>query len=363
MSEKNSESNNFFTDNENKQKRNKQIKNLCSYLKSIKGENYTNRNSEIDYSNLNKEDLERIFSIIEIVKLSENEDGSELLEESFNKYLYELKYPSLDIDDTIIEVFIRYSLIYLEDFNYDLKLKGVDLIDFLLNNLTSSKLLVNMRSSLIYETLLKYINDKDSIIFLSNIIRVMCFLLNKMETKYGAAEHLYKKHSFVLDSLLNSCYLSTSFQIKTIYLNSFQKFLQQMNHYSFRHLEKYFTISFDFIESIQVMSFNDDINENLLKEKFDYFMSSIDLTEMLVKVCEPRMHAHARRILNFCVKILYFYSVEFQESNIIVEKVINVIRFLFKNERVKSLFYEEFKSIGDQKSIDNQNVIKLIKTI
>ena len=356
MNEKEINAPSFFNDQANKDKRKKQIKGFYEYLSSI-------RTTELDQSK------NQLFTIFDFIS---NPNDTQLLEEQFNEYLLSLEYPVLDLDDKLVEVLIRYSIVYMEEFDYDLKLAGLGLIEHLLLNLTSSKLVVNMRSSLIYETLSKYLNDKESIAFLDRIIRVMCILLGKFETKYAASEHCFSKHSIVVDSLLNNCYMSSNFKVKTVYLVNLKLFLAQMNDYSCRHFEKYLTVSFDFVESVKILSFDEPALNDLNNTKQEFVQASIDLVYYLVETCSLRVHAHARRIVSFCIKILYLCSLNISEEVnanpnenycATVAKVRHLIAKLFQVEEVRETLYDEFKTLLTNKPDLNNTFLRYLRDL
>jgi hypothetical protein len=365
----NQNSNEFFKDSENRRERFKQIKSFHAYLATCRDKRGVDTDGTIEPG------WSSIFGIFDrIQSLSEQ---NEQLEEQFYDYLLGLKYPCLDLDDNLIEMYIRYSILYLEDYDYNLKLKGLNLVEHLLNDLTSSKLALNMRSVRLYNSLLKYINDKDSRVFLGRIISVMCFLLSKIETKFARAEHCFAQHSTVVDSLLNGCYMSTDFKVKTTYMKSIRGYLTQMGDYSCRHLEKYLTVAFDFLESVKLLntkSMNDEspgMNDQEMEVKQELAESSIDLVALLIDTCSLRIHAHARRILNFCIKVLYFYSLDvtndFHESDTLnnptLVKIRSLIASLFKLEKVRNQLYKEFQAMQSPESGVNENFRFLVQNL
>jgi hypothetical protein len=356
--------NEFFRDGENREKRLKQIKSFYEYLATCRGKRIDSDELDANWAS--------IFSIFERIK--DLESQNETLEESFYNYLLSLKYPCLDIDDNLIEMYIRYSIMYLDDYDYNLKLNGLNLIDHLLEHLTSSKLGVNMRAVLLYNSLLKYAADKESRVFLGRIMPTMCLLLNKIETKFARGDHCYSQHSVVVDSLLNACYMSTDFQVKTIFIKSLHGYLTQMGDYSCRHLEKYLTVAFDFLDSVKTLktnSMNEESTEidTQLQVKQDLAEVSIDFVLLLIDLCSLRIHAHARRILNFCLKILYFYSFDSNNDEAdtindpIVVKIQDIIARLFKIEKVKNQLYEEFRELQNSENSLNPNFRFLIRNL
>ena len=73
--------------------------------------------------------------------------------EEFERLVLTIKAPCFEEKDSLIETLIRYSISYLEEFNYDLKLTGLKLIDHLIANLDHSQLNANLRSKLLIESL------------------------------------------------------------------------------------------------------------------------------------------------------------------------------------------------------------------
>jgi hypothetical protein len=356
----------FFKDVENRDKRHAQLRSTYEYLSTCR-----------DKQDTTDESWKSILTVFDCIpSLEDSANGNEPLENRFNTYLLSLNYPCLDVDDNFIEMYIRYSIIYLEDYNYDNKLIGLHLLDHFLHNLTPSKLVVNMRADLIYNTLFKYVNDKDSCAFLCRAIPVMRFLLDKIETKYSRAEHCYAKHSIVVDAMLSSCYMSTDMRVKTIYMRCLGEYLSQMSDYSCRHLDKYLTVAFDFLDSVKVLStaaHDEHHRDRQIDAKQELAESSVDLIACIVETCGLRIHAHARRILNFCIKILYMFTYELSDgddaardntlNDPFVTKVRNIIVSLFKSEVVRAKFYDEFSQLKTPQTRLNKNLVYLIQDL
>lgn len=297
------------------------------------------------------------------------------LEKNFESYLLNLQFSFYDNDDeNLIEIWIRYAITYLEEYDYDKKTHGLSLLDNLMLNVTQTKLLFNMRSDLIYNTFQRYLNDKDSVEFLNSITHSMRILLNIIESKYSSSEHRFKKHSLVYDSLLNNCYMSSSAQVKIVYYKNLKEFIKQMGDYTCRHLEKSLTVVFDCIESSK-FGFDFEKQSNLVENAFS-------LLECLIQTCSLRIHAHSRRVVNFLLKIIYFYSLSLslensnnlEDSNLnnlscretslpkLVEKVLSMLKYiLVENNKTKLLFLDEFNDLK-HKTL-NKNFLKLIETI
>lgn len=320
----------FFTDRENKEKRFKLIR---SY-----------------HEHVSKSSSKSSLLAEYVQDLGDEEN----LEQGFTRYLLSSTPAQLDSDEVLVETFIRYSMIYLEDFAYDLKLTGLSLIEHLITNITPSKLLVNMRSNLIYECLSKYVTDKDSCVFLERVLPIMALFLNQIETRHNAGEHCYVKHSEVVGSILSICYMTTDPIVKTIFLRHLATFVDQMGEYSSRHLEKYLTVGFDFVDSVKSLDLEYD--ENQMRVRQELAECSIDLVSCLIKNCESRMHVHARRIVNFCIKILYNYSVNSSDDNdfkarvrdnVLLGRLAGLVKELMRIERVKSLLDSEMQQVAN----------------
>ncbi len=284
------------------------------------------------------------------------------LETEFEAYFLDVKYPQLDDDEALIESSIRYLILYLEEYVYDLKCKGLLILDHLIANITPSKLNTNMRSQLLYDSLVKYINDKESLTFLDKSIGTMCALLNVIESKYANNEHQFKKHSAILESLLNSCYMSSNNTVKCIYLNKLKLYIIQMDIFSVRHLEKYLTIALECVESnTEKISFDFEKQEVLL-------CTSLDLLDCIINVLHLRIYAHARRIISFFIKVIYFFSLLDEDIDEIekldsMKKTKRLIETLFnKNEKIKVNFFTEFSQLKESSNLSSK-FIRLIANL
>ena len=302
-----------------------------------------------------EQNREKRIKLIETYQSFKSLDISNLpqLEKEFEKYFLAQKYPDLDDDEALIETSIRYLILYLEEYVYDLKCKGLLILDHLISNVTPSKINLNMRSQLLYDSLLKYVNDKESLKFLDKSIGSMCALLNVMETKYSNHEHQYKKHSVVVESLLNNCFMTSNNTVKCVYLNKMKLYLVQMDVFSVRHTEKYLTIALECVESnTEKICFDFEKQEALLT-------NSLDLLECIINVLHLRIHAHARRVINFLLKVVYFFSlldedIERIESINSLKKTKSLIGTLFtKNEKIRLDFFSEFSQL---RSVSNLNL-------
>lgn len=82
-------------------------------------------------------------------------------------------------NERLLETGIRYALAYLEEYDYAHKLTGLRLLDHLIDQVSPTRLKLNMRAELVRETLARYVNDKDSLEFLDKSNELMIKLLGK----------------------------------------------------------------------------------------------------------------------------------------------------------------------------------------
>jgi hypothetical protein len=195
-----------------------------------------------DFSNFNGEKRKQLiisyhksFSFLDD---NSNKDPTEQFDEHL-LLLKRSKLVELTSEDRLIDTAIQYSLFYLEEYNYDLKSKGLSIVEHLLAEATCSQLLYNLRSKLIYTCLERYINDKDNLKFMDKTQRVMSSLLNVMESNQSSKTHAFKQHSVVFGSLLNNSYMTTKLPAKLVYYNNFLVYIRQIGTYSCRHLGKF----------------------------------------------------------------------------------------------------------------------------
>lgn len=163
--------------------------------------------------------------------------------EQFEGYLFSLnqsQFNDVKNEDHLIDTTIQCSLLYLEEYNYDLKTKGLAILEHLVAEATASQLNFNLRSKLVYDCLERYINDKDNLDFMDKTQRVMCSLLNFMESNQSAKIHSFKQHSVVFGALLNNSYMTTKLPAKLVYYKNFLAYMRQIGTYSCRHLGKGF---------------------------------------------------------------------------------------------------------------------------
>jgi hypothetical protein len=323
-------------DNENKEKRLKQLKNYYS-------------------------------SISPVINYTDKELVNKFEDEIFNRKSINNQF-DLVRDAPLIEVAIRYSLSFLDEFNYPVKLQGLLILDHLLINLTTTQLEDNMRSSLIYESLKRFMHDKEDVTFLKSTIRSMMLLLKRIETKYNTSQHHYQKYSFVLESMLNNCYMTSKNDVKYVYYEEISNCLAQANsdYIGCRSLEKLLTISFEFVEDgvNSTTIFNIDHNSDELVVK------SLNLLESIIQFCDKRIHSHGKRIINYLIRLIYSASLSddynnssFESSNKIINQMLNILKILFKNERLRLLNYEEFDQLRNQNENLNKTFLKWIENI
>lgn len=157
----------------------------------------------------------------------------------FEDYLFSMRqsqFDSLRNEDHLIDTTIQYSLLYLEEYNYDLKTKGLTLFEHLVAEATASQLNFNLRSKLVFNCLERYINDKENLDFMDKTQRIMCSLLSVMESSQSAKIHCFKQHSVVFGALLNNSYMTTKLAAKLVYYQNFLVYMRQIGTYSCRHL-------------------------------------------------------------------------------------------------------------------------------
>lgn len=388
----------------NKDVRMKQIE---SYCKSV----MNNEQLKTEQQQTMDKSINELTSLLRSIRIEQKQttnssnvaDETTDTEDEFQSYILNLDYQQLEADENLIEIGVRFALSYVEEYDYGLKLVGLKLLTHLVDNLTEATLKKNMRIDLVNDTLIKYLNDKESLEFLdkSNELAIKC--ANIMECKYNMNQHYYKKHSTLVDSMLNNCYMSTSKLVKCIYLKNLKYLLTQMGLFSCRHVEKYLTVLFD---SIELAKINIDYTFN--KESFHLLLISLDLIKCLINECFYRIYSHSKRIIHFLLKLVYFYSqsvsldmcssstspsspsslsvssptsssVSTSWCNQLLEptnntttlndhklficlKSIELVEMLFKNERIRISFYDEVKSVKKDFHL-NKSFLKLIENI
>ena len=101
-------------------------------------------------------------------------------ESQFNAKLLSLNSAQLEEDgddDRLLETAIRYALAYLEEFDYELKMLGVRMLERIVEQTRPTRLKLNMRADLIRDTLNRYVNDKEALDFLDKSNELMIKLL------------------------------------------------------------------------------------------------------------------------------------------------------------------------------------------
>ena len=280
------------------------------------------------------------------------------LEHQFEDYVFKVNFAGFD-DETLLDVTLRYGIFYLEEIDYKKKIHALQILNHLVDNVTHTKLLFNMRAQLLYDAYNKYMNDKESVEFLRFIGESMLKLLDIMEPKYSSGDHYYYRHSQTLASILSNCYMTTNLPAKTVYYKNLALFIQQMGVFACRHLEKCLTIAFDSIESCKIgLDFD---------KQSEFIDSGIDLTMTIVDTCSKRIHCHSRLIINNCMKILYFFSLyatEMKENVVVkdksnvIDKVCQIVEKILKNDKTPKIIIEEFKNLkNDQKLNDNFKIL------
>lgn len=315
-----------------------------------------------NYSNFNENKrLVLIKSYFTSERFTEESNGTNLASE-FEKFIFSSKSPYLigKYDDNLIETTIRYSLLYLEEFNYDLKMKGLYILDHLITNVSSAQLNFNLRSKLIYENLERYVNEKENLDFMNMSNKIMCKLLIVIQSKNTCSEHGFKQHSVVIDSMLTNCYMTTNAAAKLVYFENLIHYLKQIGSYSSRHLDKLLTNAFDPVDNSQI-SLDLVHQERLL-------IRSLNLIKCVVEICPLRVHAHAKRIINFLLRLLYLTSQTSNEgaNNLenfdFINQITNLLNQLFQNELIKKRHYDEFLELQKNPNF-NETFLKLIQGV
>ena len=120
---------------------------------------------------------------------------------------------------------------------------------------------------------------------------------------------------------------------------------------------------FDSVDSSSQTSLDLDNQERILLKCFD-------LIELIIEICSLRVHVHARRIINFLIRLVYLasYSVESNAdlkkvaSLNFIERVADLLKRLFRNDMAKNRCYEEFEQLQNAKNL-NPTFLKIIENI
>lgn len=314
-----------------------------------------NENKFENFSNFNKS---KRIQLVE--RYSKAESLNLETEAQFEHYILGFKFPHYDENENLIETLIRYSVLYLEEFNYDLKQTGLTLLDHLMANTSPSVLNLNMRSKLVLTSFEKYINDKEGpLVYLDKQMQSMLKLLNIIESTHSSSQHSYKQHSLILDSILNNAYMTTNTAIKEIYFKNIQGYVKQMNVYACRHLGKLLTVGFDCGLDNSNLSFN-------FVERNQLCVASLDLIECILSICWLRIHAHSKEIINFLLKLVYFACLEEEDqenlTKPIIERITCMLKRLFTNAKLANQEYEEFNTLKQNRNLNSKflNIIQHI---
>ena len=295
---------------------------------------------------------------------------------SFLNLLKYIKFPH--VNDFLIALSIKLCLKLIESFtlNFDDKLFGLELINCLINNTSKSDLIANNRSLLLLNNFERFMYDKDSHEFTYKLHVTQLKLLDIHESQYSSSEHEYSLHSKYFNILLNNCLMCSNLNVKIIYLLVLKKFLEQMHHYAVKYLTKLFDVLL--VDTVDYMRANIDY-------KFNYIL--IKLIFSIIESCcikfQQRIHQHAKVILNFLVKFIYYMCLDycaedevfdvkrfenydkvlFEEESCLndhryycLNYCLKLIIFLFKNEKIRR---SEYKSFSELNLIDNNKIFEM----
>ena len=124
-------------------------------------------------------------------------------------------------------------------------------------------------------------------------------------------------------------------------------------------IEKILTVAFDCVDSSQITLNFEDQEKLLLK--------SLELIECTIEVCSLRIHVHAKRLVNFLIRLLYLisYSIQQESTEInsdLVDRIVALVKLLFKNKMAKVICYQEFIQLKKNRDL-NPNFLRLIESI
>lgn len=96
-------------------------------------------------------------------------------------------------------------------------------------------------------------------------------------------------------------------------------------------------------------------------------MKSLNLIKCVVEICPLRVHAHAKRIINFLIRLLYLTSQSNEVSNNLanldfIKQITSILGQLFQNELVKKRHYDEFVELQKNPKF-NETFLKLIENV
>ena len=148
--------------------------------------------------------------------------------------------------------------------------------------------------------------------------------------------------------------MTTNQQVKTIYYKNLINYIKQMNVFTCRHLEKLLTVTFDCGLENSKINFDFEGRHDLLEK-------CLELLQVILDTCSLRVNWHARRIINFLIKLLYFSCLEitnYTRTNKFTQHIINIIR----NSKLIDLhFRNELNALKENKL--NLKFIALIDEI
>lgn len=91
-------------------------------------------------------------------------------------------------------------------------------------------------------------------------------------------------------------------------------------------------------------------------------LKSLEIIELTIDICSLRVHVHAKRIVNFLIRLLYLSSYTAEINSEFECQIIGLINVLFKNEMARSSCYQEFTQLKKESDL-NPQFLKLIENI
>jgi hypothetical protein len=326
------------------------------------------------YDENEKKELFNCYQYFNDAFKNENENRMQI--NSFFNILKFVNFPHLN--DYLMTLCIKLSLKLIESYtiNFDDKLLGIDLINGLISKTSKSDLNLNNRTLLLLNNIERFMYDKDCIEFIYKLYFTQLKLLDIQETQYAVNDHEYSLHSKYFNILLNNCLMCSNLNIKIIYFFFLKKYLEQMNYYAVKYLSKLFEILLN--DTIDYMKANIDY-------KFNYII--VTMIFSMIEICsikfKLRIHQHAKTIIQFLVKFIYYNCLDYSEDELVHEKLFQnydkvsfeedymhedkyyclkyclklIIIGLFKNEKVKM---NEFKEFQELELIEKSKTFSLI---
>ncbi len=100
---------------------------------------------------------------------------------------------------------------------------------------------------------------------------------------------------------------------------------------------------------------------------------SLDLLDCIIEQCSLRIHAHAKRIINFLMRLIYVACLAESASKPtetvsalkdirIIRHALELLKILFQNVYIKNQYYQEFANVKNEKTA-NLNFLNLIYDI